>query len=326
MDVQLMEQYKSSIAKTKRWCLENIDIEGNLKGNVEDLQAYFALPYLLCNLGLKEEAYRVTVYLLHSYSTHDGGLRGKRTDSTSQPLQENITEVMSWIGIAAQNLGRFEISFPFSRYLRSYYDPEQGAFTALAPYGRIEAVLDLFSSTMLGWFALYTGDLKKAQRAGNFLQRCISLQTTKESVFYLRLEQDGRLITSFPKGQDKYYLVSPQSLDQNLQFLALPVIFLGKLYQGTQQETYLRTAQSYFETLIHYDTQEAALTGWSAAILANITKEARYMEKAKKVGDSLLSSQAEEGFWSQSNAVRQYYKTAMNAISLSEITMELSVT
>lgn len=326
MDLQLMTQYKQCLDRAKAWSLECITVEGNLEGNVDDLLAYYALPYLYANLGLKEESYRMINYLLHSFATQEGGLRRKLSDPTHQPLAEQLPKIMSWIAIAAHAIGRFDVSYPYSKYLRKYYDPDQGAFTAIAPYGSINAVLDLFSSTMLGWFALYTGDMKKAQRAGNFLQRCISLQTTKDQIFYLRLEQDGRIITSFPSDQSRFYIVTAQNTDHNLHYLSTPAIFLSKLYQATHEESYLRTAQSYFETACQYHQASEPSVAWGAAILANITKEARYINQAKKYAAQIVSTQEQAGNWLSQDRSTSHYHTAINAIALSELIMELSTT
>lgn len=326
MDIALMNQYKQGLDKLNSWCIKNIDVEGHLTERTDDLVAYHLLPYLTDNLGLKEETYRVIHFLLHSFATHDGGLRQQLTDPVSLPMSEQLPEMMSWIGIAAHRMGRFETSFAFARYLRSYYDPEQGAFTALAPYEQIESVLDLSSSTMLGLLSLQMGDLKKAKRAGNFLQRCIALQTTKDQVFYMRLEKDGQLISRFPKGQDKFYMITTASADTNLYCLAMPVIFLGKLYLATQDESYLRAAQNYFETASHFEQKTESTLGWAAAVLANITKESRYINSARRTAEKILSSQNDNGSWDHTNIVQKYYNTAINGITLSELIMELSIT
>ncbi len=326
MDLQLMTQYKQCLDRARLWSLKSITVEGNLEGNIDDLLAYYALPYLYANLGLKEESYRMINYLLHSFSTQDGGLRRKLSDSTHQPLAEQLPKIMSWIAIAAHAIGRFDVSYTYSKYLRRYYDPDQGAFTTIAPCGSIDAVLDLFSSTMLGWFALCTGDMKKAQRAGNFLQRCISLQSTKDQTFYLRLEQDGRMITSFPSEQASFYMVTAQNTDHNVHYLSTPVIFLAKLYQATHEQSYLRTAQSYFETAYQYHPAIEPNMAWGAAILANITKEARYINKAKKGAEQIVSTQDEAGHWPSQDRSAHHYNTAIRAIALSEVLMELSTT
>lgn len=326
MDLQLMTQYKECLEKAKLWSLKSITVEGNLEGNVDDLFAYYVLPYLYANLGLKEEAYRMINYLLHSFSTQDGGLRRKLSDPIHKPLAEQLPKIMGWIAIAAHTIGRFDVSYTYSKYLRRYYDPEQGAFTTIAPCGSIDAVLDLFSSTMLGWFALYTGDMKKAQRAGNFLQRCISLQSTKDQIFYLRLEQNGRIITSFPSEQSRFYVVTAQNTENNVHYLSTPVIFLAKLYQATHEDSYLRTAQSYFETAYQYHSSIEPNMVWAAAILANITKEARYIHKAKKGAQQIVSMQDESGHWPSQDGTIHHYHTAIRAIALSEVLMELSTT
>lgn len=325
MDVALLNQYKKSLSQATEWLLTQIDIEGHLKTKPDDILAYYALPYLLANVGLNEESYRMLNYVMHSFATQDGGLRRLLTDTASQPMKEQLPKVMSWMGVSAHRLGHFEISYAFSRYLRSYYDPEQGAFTAIAPYGRIEAVLDLFSSTMLGWFALYTGDLAKAQRAGNFLQRCLSLQTMKDQAFYIRLEQDGRLITSYPEDQSRFYLVTSNLSDDNLLYLSFPVVFLGKLFQATHEETYLRCAQSYFEASTQYTKDKHPIVGWGAAILGNITKETRYANTANDIATHFIQTQNQTGFWGHALDPLELKHSIENAIMLSETIVELSV-
>ncbi len=283
------------------------------KSRPVNIQEYYVLPYLYANIGQREDALNSLNFILDKFSTHDGGIKSQIAGNRNKPMTEQLTEVMSWLAIAAHQVGRFEISYTFSKYLRSYYDPEQGAFTAIAPYGRVEAVLDLFSTTMLGWLALTMGDLKKAQRAGNFLQRVISLQTTKDQVFYLRLEDDGKLVTNCAKKDEHYYWVTSQKAEHNLHYLSMAVIFLAKLFHATKEESYLRSAQAYLETVNGYSDVPHSISAWATATLANITREQRYIDGAQGVLSQILG-QPEA---SDSRAIL--------AIILSESLMELSV-
>jgi len=282
-------------------------------GKYDNIQQYYALPYLYANIGLRADALSVLNFILDKFATHDGGIKSQIADGRNKPMTEQLTKVMSWLGIAAHQIGRFEISYTFSRHLRSYYDPEQGAFTAIAPYGRVESVLDSFSTTMLGWFALNMGDLKKAQRAGNFLQRVISLQTTKDQVFYLRLEEDGKLVTNCAQKDEAYYWVTSQNSEHNLHYLSLAVIFLTKLFHATKEESYLRSAQAYLETVNAYSEVPHSMSAWAAATLANITREQRYIDGAQ----GMLSQILEQPVDSNNNVIL--------AIILSESLMELGI-
>lgn len=323
MDLSCMQKYKQTLVDCQRWFIEHLEIEGHLKEPLDNINLYSLLPFALLSVGLREECHRSIHYLLHTYATPDGGLRYHR-DNADKPAKQCLPYAMSWIGIAAHTIGRFEVAYPYSRYLRNYYDPEQGAFTAVAPYGQIDAVLDVFSSTLLGWFAIYTGDLKKAQRAGNFLQRCMALQTTKDEAFYLRLESEGRLITSFDDPFIQDYVVTSQTADRNITCLALSVVFLCKLYTATQQEIYLRSAQSFFESCTHFDTKLQSVVGWSSAVLANITKEQRYITIANNVASNIVSCCAEQDRFENNVTEQALSRYFMNVISLAEIVNELS--
>lgn len=318
-------QFEQSIQKSKKWFESQLKEDGQLKDADSDIAAYFTLPYLLHDVAAKSKAYLSLNYILSHFSTADGGIRANLKDSRNQVMAEELTMVMSWLGVAAHQMGRYEVSFAFSRYLRNYYDPEQGAFTAIAPYGRVESVLDLHSTTQLGWLALTTGDLKKAQRAGNFLQRVISLQSTKDQVFYLRIEEDGKLITNCAEKDESYYWVLNQKGQNNLHYLSMTVIFLSKLFHATNEESYLRSAQAFFETIQSYAQDPDPLVGWGAATLANITKENRYIEEANNVLRKVMDTQSSEGDYNLTRQGNPHFSNAITTIALNESLMELLV-
>ena len=129
-------------------------------------------------------------------------------------------------------------------------------------------------------------------------------------VFYLRLEQDGKLITNCAEKDECYYWVTSQKSEHNIHYLNMAVIFLAKLFHATKEESYLRSAQAYLETVNNYSEVTNALTAWGAATLANITREQRYVDKAQEI---------------LAEVMEQPIDNSIRLIVLSECVMELSV-
>lgn len=325
MDITLLQQFEMSIEKAISWLSAHLNDQGALDATESDLTDYAAIPYLFCMMGHLEKAHRSLNYIHTEFLHHekdlelDAQLQVKHLGS-----KDELTKVIAWVAHASHLMGRFEISYPLFQHLRRFYMPEQGAFTAIAPIGEAEAVLDFPTTAFLGWVSLYGGDLVKAQRAGNFLQRCLSMQPDMRSAFYLRMDDDGRFMTSFEGKQSFYHVILRQKADQAYGELGFAMGVLGKLYAATSDNSYLVSAKASFECVqgLNEDGRSNIQVAWGAAVLAQLTNESRFIEQAKLQAEKVLADQQPEGAWQ--TTTRSIVETATNAIWLSHIVAELS--
>lgn len=324
MDVILLQTFEKSFEKAVNWYESNLNDEGALLGAEPEFRDYAAIPYLFSLAGSLEKANRALYFVQKEYLRHakeiefDAHVHAKQLGS-----KEELSIAMGWVAHAAQRMGRFEISMPLFQYLRQFYEPEQGAFTARAPRGEAEAVLDFFSTAFLGWVSLYGGDLVKAQRAGNYLQRNISLQPDIRASFYLRMDDNGRFITAFENAEAYYHVISRQKSGQGYAVLGFAVGMLGKIYAATSDANYLSAAKACLESVQALSEGEPDIQiAWGASVLANLTKESRFVELAKVFADKIVSEQTLDGTWDLKST--PFIETAHNAIWLSHIIAELS--
>lgn len=323
MDTRLIQKYDELANSVLKGLQAGILDDGGLGKNHDDLLQYYLAPYFLIRKGNYQQALAVLSYMENNYRTSDGVFKRFQSDDSSDNLRQQYPFIASWIAIAAHKLAKFDLSYPMARMLRNYYHPEQGAFTVIRPFGSGEHVLDVATTVMLGLMGLYFGDINKASRAGNFLQRCLSLQVNKEQVFYLRLNEEGKFITAFTDEQSHLYMVS-KNQPSSQYILGLAGVFLAKLYQATEDKGFLRTAQVYQEVSRRLQTNVDACISWGAAVLANITKEQRYIDQACGLDNKVLENYknlenlpAEGGLPS--------WRQQLSAISLLEINLEISL-
>jgi hypothetical protein len=235
-----------------------------------------------------------------------------------------------WIVIAAQKMGRFDVAYPAYYYLNSFYHPNLGGFTTNKPYGQEKNIVDVLTTAHLGLVALYFGDLEKAQSAGRLLQKFIDVQPDSQSRFYLRINDEGEILTQFPKQASIFFEVSTNQPNQAYFMIGYPIAFLGKLYLATGDDAYLKTAKNYLEFALschesirsfHFSHKVA----WGAALIAKITSEPKYVELSTNIVNYLLSIQDSEGVWLKEEPIHTSFdQTAEIAIWLKEISAELN--
>jgi len=331
MDKSIAQRFEEAAQRSDSWLEEQLTDKGSFGPQITDLASYYKAPYLFYMSGKTEYAVRSLRYIEKQYMRDNGDFAKSKQLKTEEPfLAEFANYINGWLALSAQKIGRFEVAVPAFQYLRLFYHPEEGGFITQKPYGEGDDAMDVFSTAHLGLVSLYFGDVNKAKRAGNFLQRCLSMQPDVSAGFYLRIGGDGRYVTTFPDEAANVNLIHTNQPSQHYFMLGYVVGFLGKLYNATKDQGYLMTAKSYMEILNKCDdslyvTRLSNQVGWGAAVLANISKEKRFINVAIKIGDWLVEDQGSDGTWaSDSDASTKFDATIENAIWLREIVSELS--
>ena len=318
--------YQQSADRAVEWLGAQMKNDGSFQGPSGDLALYYKAPYLFYISGRMPVAHRLLSYIQTAFGRENG-------DFTTTPgfksINENFVEywayVNGWIALTAQKMGRFDIAYRAYDYLESFYHPQLGGFTTQKPYGQDGNMLDVLTTSHLGLVALYLGDLEKAKTAGLLLQKVLCLQPNKQVGFYLRLDDDGKLLTDFPQDSAPFFQVTTRELNQAYFMLGYPIAFLGKLHAATNDPGCVEAAGEYLEFLLacqgnlrtfHYSHKVA----WGAAIMAKITKDARYLELAKSIADYLVQTQSPDGRWLPDQPAYTFFdQTAEIAIWMREI-------
>ena len=113
--------------------------------------------------------------------------------------------------------------------------------------------------------------------------------------------------------------------------IGYPIAFLGKLYQATNEDTYLDCARKYLDFALgcHENIKEFHFShkvAWGSAIMANLTGETKYIDFCQSIVDYLLSIQNTSGAWLKDEPPHvSFDQTAEIAIWLREISAELTL-
>lgn len=328
---QNLQKYEESAEKAVNWLRSHLKEDGSYSSNSNDLAMYYKSPYLFDLWGNTEAANRILNYIKNNFFRENGDFstQGDRK-SENAALSQYWSYINGWIAIASQKMGRFDIAYRAEQYLQLFYHPEQGGFTTAQPYGKGDNVVDVLTTAHLGLLNLYFGKLEKAKQAGNLLQKFISIQPDINEGFYLRLDGNGELVTEFPQDSAILFCVSAKQPYQVYFMIGYPIAFLGKLYQATGEAGYLDAAKNYLEFALschesiryfHFSHKVA----WGSAIIAYLTKDAKYFDFSTSIADYLLSIQDAEGCWlKEEPAHSSFDQTAEIAIWLKEISAELS--
>jgi rhamnogalacturonyl hydrolase YesR len=111
------------------------------------------------------------------------------------------------------------------------------------------------------------------------------------------------LITEVLDGDDfRYVLTRDESRDQSFFHPGIAAGFLTRLYKATGQPEWLSLAREYMRFAdhvgdYHFSLLRAGKLGWAASIMYTVTGEQQYRNMAIRVGDNLIKTQTDEGFW-----------------------------
>lgn len=332
MDQHTLHAYHQSSERAVGWLKTQLETNGSYHGPAIDLACYYKSPYVFYLSGSLQEAAQILRYIRDTFMRENGDFTTSRAmKSENGALVEYWAYMNGWLALTAQKMGRFEVAYPAYDYLQTFSHPENGGFTTQKPYGQNDNTVDVFTTAHLGLAALYFGDLQKAIAAGHLIQKFLTLQPNIQTGFYLRLNNEGKLLSDFPQESAIFFEVSATQPNQAYFMLGYPIAFLGKLYSATNDLQYLVAAKGYLDFVFacqgnlrtfHFSHKVA----WGAAIMARITKEVRYAELSMSIANYLVSIQDQNGGWLQDQPASTCFdQTAEIAIWLREICSELSL-
>ena len=306
-------------------------LDSSCPGSVPaDLACHYKAPYAFLVCGDLPAAHRSLDRIKREFMNGAGDfVTGPGMKSGNAAFQEYWAYPNGWLVIAAQKLGRFDVSLPGYRYLERFHSAEQDAFLIRLPETDGEVVSDVLTNAHLGLCALYLGDLEKALSAGRMLLRCAECQPDPDAAFHLRLDGRGNPVTEFPAEAAAFHRVSATEPEQAYFMIGYPMAFLAKLYEATGDEAWLRGARRYLDFALfcgeairrcHYSHKVA----WGAAALARVSGDDTAAELSFAIACHLLDSQGADGLWlPEEPPLVSLDQTAEVALWLREIAAEL---
>jgi len=292
----------------------------------EDLACYYKLPYLMQLAGRPVQAHRLLDGIRDRFLRSNGDFLNSDMAKTMDPVLALYPGYMNgWIAMAAQKLGRFDLSFPAWTYLRGFWRSDLGGFGIDPATRGADGGIEVLMCAHLGLTALYLGDLDRARDTGHALQRFLALQGTPETSFFLRMTGAGGLQTDFPAEAAGLHVIVADQPGQAWFFIGYPMAFLARLYRATGDSEHLSTAQGYFDfaqrCAPHMVGEHFAhKVAWGAAELARATGEIAPRALSAEILGYLIAAQDSDGTWMADQSMHTCFdQSAEVAIWLLEI-------
>jgi hypothetical protein len=273
--------------------------DGSFGPHHADLTSYAKCASLFLAAGRWDVADRVLDLVAQRFMREDGSFElPDRDDSpVSYPGYAG-----GWIAMAAQRLGRFEVSEPAWGQFRRHFHPELGGCCLEGPYepGE-ERQVDMLMTAHLGLCALFFGDGEIAQRAEHVLVRFLDQQPEPAARLLLRMDGRGELVPEFDRERGFAHRIEAQAAGQAWFALGYPVAFLGLLHRVTTSGEALRAARGYLEFAQACpalpDEGTAHAVAWAAALLGEIAQAPRYFDLSAAIARNLIAGQGAGGLW-----------------------------
>jgi hypothetical protein len=323
-------RYEQVADRGVRWLTTRLSDDGSYGPRADDLACYYKSPYLFGLSGRPQQARQLLEFVRCRFLRPDYDfVTAAHHKSDNAAFNEYWVYPNGWLVMGAQRLGQFDTAYPAFEYLRSAHEPDREGFLTGGPCGGGDGETDALTTAHLGLVCLYMGDLPRAEGAGRWLARLMTLQPDLHAGLFLRLDRFGGLIREIPQDRAAFYMVSAHEPNQAYFMIGYPIAFLAKLYDATADEVYLNAARDHFEfTFSCEGNLRSSLTshkvGWGAAVLARISNDHRCTELAVTIADHLVASQDPSGAWLVDlPAHTTFDQTAEISIWLQEISAEL---
>lgn len=320
-------EFSKSIQKGLNWLSKRQNNNGSFDPVGQGLGAYQKTALAFIRNGKNEAGNKLLSWIKQNRFNSDGDFSHR----TSGYVDDLYPYPNSWLILASQALGRFDISYPGISFLISLQDPNLGGFY-LKPSGK---EMDILCSSACGIALLFLGKLDKASKVYNFLETIWSEQPEPEKQFYVVYDSKDGLITDMERINPElgaiYYKIDPHKKsdvigkNQNHFNLGIAAAFLVKYYLSTGDKGALELAKRYVNYGLDcegiYSSVRACKFGWGSALLYQITGKEKFKEAAVNVWKFIASIQKEDGRWEYP---KESDKTYITMDWTSEFVFELS--
>ena len=297
-----LEDMRTATTRGARWIVDHQGPDGFFPSRSRVVESCYKGLWALNTTGHTEEAAALATFISR-WIAPNGDIPLPREEPaffTTHYLYAN-----TYLAIGAQTLGRFDLSQPLFRFIRSRQHPTLGGFISQGPETPEPHCLDTVSTSISGLTALYLGDLEVARRAAGFLQLVLDHQPQPSEFFYSTMDFSGRLITEWDAEQP-HRRIDIQDPEQDWYFIGIATMFLPALFEATGADSYLLLARRYLDYLKQnccpgaFTDLSSGKSGVGAAYLYRLTGEQGYREIALAVAEFIMNLQTPFGCWQES--------------------------
>jgi hypothetical protein len=318
-----MDRFKEARDRGGAYLVNVQNPDGSFPGHEKGVDSYWGMLDALIVTGHSDRANLLCDWIRKNALTPEGDVGFNRKKGLAYPYP------ISWVVEGAHRLGQFDVSQRGMDFIMTYWDPESGGFYSTPGEFGPEGKQDLWIISSLGRAALYTGRVDVSLAAGGWMQRLMELQPNYPAQMHTTYSRAKGIHTEAAPGDDirRYIFNLDATTDERFFNPGIASGFLARLYMATGEDRWLDLAREYMRCCDNasdylYTILRAGKTGWAASLLYTLTGERRYRDIAVRIGETLLRTQAESGYWSGLDRVEEtpsYGRTAEMTIWLDEI-------
>lgn len=289
-----MNAYQTAAARTRAWLDAHFDEQGRCVLGPDDSRFHYKAPYLLAVAGLRWKGGRVARWVLERFVDPKGNLTGPAAFSLEQRVYG-----MGWLAFGAVATERFDLAEILAGRLSEMQDPQSGGFV-LPDEEAGEEVAEICFSAGAGMGLAAAGKLGPARLMANRLVTLLDTQP-EPGRFYNRFRRDGSVIARPAAGawQKMYDLTLEEQRPANFATVVLALVWTGR---ATGERRYFNAATRYVDLVYQHRLDpahfgRASKFGYTMLQLYEDTGDERLLERARHLGDVLISHQDDDGLW-----------------------------
>jgi len=291
------ERFVHAARRGVDWIAGSQRDDGSFCDPQDGVGAYYKTPYALALAGRRREAQRLMEWVAQHHLSSSGDFRAPERKAHGTSHEAWPVYADGWLVQGAHLLGRWDLSQQGVAYILSL-QAASGGFPELDGDTRfVEPVCTSWG----GMAALATGHVAPACRAGDLLAAMVSNQPDPNR-FYSRMDVDGHLTTDVPAGAELSYYVDAGRTKQIYYNPGIALILLSHLYRATGEERYLDAGKGIFAFTERcaddvYAFPPSGKLGVGCGLLYSLTGMAAAQRAAVRVGEYLVETQTDEGYW-----------------------------
>jgi len=297
-DDSMLTELRGATSKATRWVLAHQSPSGVIGDPALGFK-YYRGPWSLALVGENQAAIALCRWIRENLVSR-GWL-----DTEMRVLDDGWAYRDSVLIVGAQMLQQYDLSLGLVDSMLSWQDPISGGFANdRLSDGSASDEMDIPYAAGPGFALLATGRLAEARKVMGFLDSIYAAQEQLPERFYCFWSRsDQRPITEMdPAFQDRFVVESQTDRMQRWTIGGIAAGFLGRLYLADPNPRYLELARRYQEfsmncTDAQFKYPSVCKSSWGAALLYQITGEAKYREWLLRMARWYLETQEPEGWW-----------------------------